>query len=74
MEYRELALNETLQLHELLTLKNLCLTKAAAMAPLAADEELKLILQNEVAKTERHIRELKELLEQSDISGREALH
>jgi len=74
MEQQGLAPNERMQLHEILTLKNLCLTKSVTMSPLAADEELKQILKNDIAKTEQHIKELKELMEQSGSAGSVQLH
>lgn len=40
-----MGVHETLEIHELLTFKNLCLTKSTAMTALAQDEELKQILQ-----------------------------
>jgi similar to spore coat protein len=46
-----LGLHETLDIHELLTFKNLCLTKAATMGVLATDEQLK-----------KHILELKQFI------------
>lgn len=39
-----LGLHETLELHELLTFKNLCLTKTTTMSALVQDEELKNLL------------------------------
>jgi len=74
MERQGLAPNETMQLHEILTLKNLCLTKSVTMSPLVSDEELKLILQNDIVKMERQIRELKNLMEQSCPAGPDILH
>lgn len=74
MEYQGLAPNETMQLHELLTFKNLCLTKSVMMQPFATDEELKTILQNDVAKTEQHIKEIIGLMEQSDITDSAQMH
>jgi similar to spore coat protein len=53
-----LALHETLDLHELLTFKNLCLTKATTMSALAQDEELKNLLANDAASGTRHIEQL----------------
>lgn len=40
----KLGVHERLEIHELLTFKTLCLTKATAMAPLAQDNELKSLL------------------------------
>ncbi|MCT8975045.1 spore coat protein [Clostridium sp. CX1] len=68
MDQKGFAPSETMQLHELLTLKNLSLTKSVTMSPLVSDNELKSILQQDVTTGEQHIRELKGLLEQSSIA------
>lgn len=68
MNQQVTAPNETMQLHELLTLKNLCLTKSITMKPLVADDELKSILQQDITATEQHIRQLRNLMEQSNIA------
>lgn len=60
--------NETMMLQELLTLKNLSLTKCITMSPLVSDEELKSILQNDINTGEQHIKELKSFLEHSRIA------
>ncbi|NRD76261.1 hypothetical protein HPT25_02020 [Bacillus sp. BRMEA1] len=57
-----LALHETLELHELLAFKNLCLTKAATMSGLAQDEELKAILLEDAAIGSGHIEEIQRFL------------
>jgi len=57
-----LGLHETLDVHELLTFKNLCLTKATMMSPLAQDAELKAILENDVTTGQMHIEQLQQLL------------
>jgi similar to spore coat protein len=41
---KTMGVHETLEIHELLTFKNLCLTKSTAMSALAQDEELKQLL------------------------------
>lgn len=61
--------NETMQLHEILTFKNTCLTKLLTMAPLVSDEELKSILKEEIQVSERHIEELKYLMEKSNLDS-----
>jgi similar to spore coat protein len=66
---KEFAPNETMQLHELLTLKNLSLTKSITMSPLVSDEELKTILKNNIKTSQQHIRELKGFLEQAISSA-----
>jgi similar to spore coat protein len=62
-----LGLHETLEVHELLTFKNLCLTKATTMGALAQDPELKDILANDVTTGTMHIEQL-----QAFLTNREA--
>lgn len=57
-----IAPHEALELHELLTLKNVCTTKAASMASLVKDDELKGILQQDFTMGQEHIKELNELM------------
>ncbi|MBT2727380.1 hypothetical protein J7E63_10575 [Bacillus sp. ISL-75] len=57
-----LNLHETLDLHELLSFKNLCLTKATTMSVLAQDEELKTILSGDVTTGTQHIQQLQQFL------------
>lgn len=67
MDNRGLAPNESIQLSELITLKNLSLTKSVTMSPLVSDMELKGILQQDIAAAQEHIKELKGLMENSPI-------
>lgn len=60
--------HETLQLHELLTLKNLSLTKAITMSPLVEDNELKSIMQESVSAEQIQIGELRAYMEQSYVA------
>ncbi|MDQ0246293.1 hypothetical protein J2S09_003897 [Bacillus fengqiuensis] len=62
-----LGLHETLEVHELLTFKNLCLTKASTMMGLVQDEELKTLLSEDVSMGQQQIERLQEHL----INGRE---
>ena len=71
MNMQSMAPNETMQLHELITFKNLCLTKSFTMSPLVSDEELKSILQNDVNTSQQHIKELRSFMEQSNIATSE---
>ncbi|MVX64322.1 spore coat protein [Clostridium chromiireducens] len=66
-----IAPNESMQLHEILIFKNLCLTKALAMSPLAVDDELKSILQQDIRTSEKHIKELRGLMEKSNCAPSE---
>ncbi|GFP75795.1 spore coat protein [Clostridium fungisolvens] len=60
--------HETLQLHELLTLKNLSLTKAITMSPLVEDNELKSIMKESVSAEQIQIGELRAYMEQSYVA------
>lgn len=60
--------HETLQLHELLTLKNLSLTKAITMSPLVEDNELKSIMKENVSGEQIQIGELRAYMEQSYVA------
>jgi similar to spore coat protein len=57
-----IAPHEALELHELLTFKNVCATKASSMAALVKDEELKSILQQDFTTGKEHIKELNDLI------------
>jgi len=63
-----LGLHETLDLHELLTFKNLCLTKATTMSVLAQDEELKAILSEDAATGIQHIQLLQQFLTERGVN------
>ena len=62
MDKNKKAPYETLQIHELLTLKNLSLTKAVTMLPLVTDPELKDIMENEVQTVKTHIDDLRNIM------------
>ncbi|MCY8515801.1 hypothetical protein [Bacillus atrophaeus] len=55
-------LHETLDLHELLVFKNLCLTKSSTMTGLVQDQELRDILEQDALKTRRQVERLQSLL------------
>lgn len=54
--------HEALELHELLTFKNVCATKSATMAALVKDTELKSILEQDFTVGKEHIKELNDLM------------
>ncbi|WP_153462024.1 hypothetical protein [Sediminibacillus terrae] len=60
----QLALHERLELHEILTFKNLCLTKSSTMHGLVGCKQLKSILETDVSEGKVHIEQLNQLLEQ----------
>ncbi|WP_174731440.1 hypothetical protein [Mesobacillus harenae] len=57
-----LGVHETLDLHEILTFKNLCVTKSALMSKLVQDDELKQILENDAASGYQEIQQLQGLI------------
>lgn len=59
---RYMGLHETLEVHELLVFKNLCLTKSIAMSGLVQDPELKAIFTDDVAAGSQSVQRLKELI------------
>jgi similar to spore coat protein len=61
----KIAPHEALELHELLTFKNVCATKSATMAGLVKDEALKCILQDDVTVSQGQIRELQNLMQKA---------
>lgn len=68
MDEQGITLNESIQLHEILTFKSLCLTKSITMSPLVSDNELKTILQQEATVSKQHIEELRELMERYNLT------
>lgn len=68
MDDKKMAPHEGLQISELLTMKNLSLTKAITMQPLITDEELKNIAQQHIGTNEGHIKELKDIIEISKFN------
>ncbi|MBB6452695.1 hypothetical protein HNQ94_001141 [Salirhabdus euzebyi] len=55
----ELYQHETLEMHELITFKSLCLTKATIMQALVTDEKLKSLMQQDASMHDKHINVLK---------------
>jgi similar to spore coat protein len=57
-----IAPHEALELHELVSFKNLCATKSATMSVLVKDEELKSMMQQDFTTSQEHIKELQNLM------------
>ncbi|MPW24774.1 spore coat protein [Alkalibaculum sp. M08DMB] len=68
MKYQEYAPNESMQLREILTIKNIAITKMIAMSPLVSDLELKTILQHDTDVSLQHLVDLKELIKKSGLN------
>jgi len=62
MREQSLATHESLEIHELIAIKTVSLTKALTMQILVSDEELKEILRQEVTTSKKHIEELQQIL------------
>ncbi|MGD0030807.1 spore coat protein [Paenibacillus illinoisensis] len=62
MATKELAVHEKLEIHELLTLKTSCATKAVTMLELVQDEKLKSLIEDDLNNSFQAIEELKSLL------------
>lgn len=62
MEEKVKDVHEITELHEMLTFKNVCMTKSAVMASVAQDPAFKNLLQQDISITMKHCQELKNLL------------
>ncbi|WP_138416785.1 hypothetical protein [Aquibacillus sediminis] len=60
----KLGVHESIELHELVSFKSLCLTKATIMQGLVSDENLKNLMQQDATMHERHLKELNNHLNQ----------
>ncbi|PYI55688.1 hypothetical protein [Paenibacillus flagellatus] len=56
------ALHETLDLHEIVAFKTICMTKSKTMHMLVSDPELKAIMEQDVDVSTRQLQELTGLL------------
>lgn len=63
----KLALHERMELHEIVTFKNVCLTKSAMMQGLVGCKELKSILETDVGNGKKHVEQLNALLKERDV-------
>ncbi|MDK8642265.1 hypothetical protein [Niallia taxi] len=61
---KNLGIHESLELHELLTFKNACLTKSTTMGTLAKDALLQDILNEDAAQSREAVQALRSLLAQ----------
>jgi similar to spore coat protein len=62
---KKLAMHETLEVHEILTLKTSCVTKGIAMLELVEDKNLKKILEEDVQTSTEAINELQKILKKA---------
>lgn len=62
MQVTPITPHETMYLHEILTLKNTCAAKSAAMQSMISDQELKGILSQDITNTKRQIQDIQNTL------------
>ncbi|WP_315073530.1 spore coat protein [uncultured Clostridium sp.] len=62
MEQQYLAPNETMQVHEMLNLKTICMTTSKMMEGVVFDQELKSLLEKDVQQSIEAISDLQNLL------------
>lgn len=67
MEQRSFGLHETLEVHEILNFKTVCMTKSKTMQLLVTDEQLKALMQRDVEQSRKAVDELQSLLEKTQM-------
>ncbi|EHI99278.1 hypothetical protein CDLVIII_2677 [Clostridium sp. DL-VIII] len=65
MEQQYLAPNETMQIHEMLNLKTICMTTSKMMEGVVFDQELKSLLEKDVQQSIGAISDLQSLLKRA---------
>jgi len=63
----ELAMHESMELHELLNFKTVCLAKSKMMQGLVFDQDLRALMQKDVEQSLQDIGELQSLYSQAPI-------
>jgi similar to spore coat protein len=69
MSMQKTALHETLELHELLMSKTVCLTEAKARQQLVQDPALKALIQQDITQTTQAVKELTSVLSTAAAYG-----
>ncbi len=63
MAVNKLGVHEALELHEIISFKSLCATKASTMSGLVSDPQLKAMLSQDVKLSKKHISDLQGLIQ-----------
>jgi len=66
LSYAGIAPHEAFEIHELIQLKNICALKASGLTDNIADPKLRLILEEDLKNSQEQIKELRELIQQSE--------
>lgn len=61
MELQQFAPHETMEVHEMINFKTVCMTKSKLMQGLVFDQELKALMQKDVEQSMKHIQLLQSL-------------
>lgn len=69
MEQQSLALHETMEIHEMLNLKTVCMTTSKMMEGVVFDQELKALLEKDVQQSITAINDLQRLLKKAPKIG-----
>jgi similar to spore coat protein len=67
MDQQKLALHETLEIHEIINLKTVCLLRSKLMQGICFNNELKQLMQKDVQQSTDAINELLPFYKQSEI-------
>ncbi|WP_100407028.1 hypothetical protein [Bacillus solitudinis] len=65
MTQKDFAIHEVLEVHEILTIKNVCAAKSSIMQGLAADKKLKGLLEDDARMSQKAVKQLKAILEEA---------
>ena len=67
MEQENLAMHETMETHEILNFKTVCLLRSKLMQGICFDNELKALMEKDVQQSIKDIKELLSLYKQSQL-------
>ncbi|MDP4143639.1 MAG: spore coat protein [Bacillota bacterium] len=67
MEQKNLAPNETMQVHEMLNFKTVCMASSKMMEGVVFDQELKALLEKDVQQSIKDINDLQKLLAKAPV-------
>lgn len=65
MEQQKITLHETMEVHEMLNFKTICITKSKLMQGLVFDQDLKALMEKDVQQSIKAIEDLQDLLSKS---------
>ena len=67
MEHDKLAPNETMQVHEMLNFKTICMSTSKMMEGVVFDQDLKALLERDVQQSIQSIQSLQKLLAKAPV-------